>query len=69
MVLPEFKEDADWVVTFRPVRSGYPPICGMRRLLKAALRAYSFRVIDYFQPHQRPHGQNKEETFEAGSGI
>src|ERR1700726_1762025 len=55
MVLPEYIETADWIVTLPPLEHfGSPPARRMARLLKSAIRAHGFRATDYYQPGQYP---------------
>jgi hypothetical protein len=50
MGLPDYHEDADVALVFRPVPNfGVPAAIRLRRLLKYALRSCGFRAIDHRQ--------------------
>jgi len=60
--------DSDWLIRLRPLKSfGAPPVCRMKRLLKAALRAFGFRAVFHKQVQDGPQdgpetGQEADET-------
>ena len=44
----------DWTLTFRATGQGPPVEIRVRRLLKAALRAYGLRCISHVHPDDKP---------------
>ena len=44
----------DWTLTFRATGQGPPVEIRVRRLLKAALRAYGLRCVSHVHPDDKP---------------
>lgn len=68
MELPEYREDADWIIRLRPMK-GFAAPAGRRmaRLVKSALRCFGFRTVTYYQPHAADHAEIQRRFDSPGS--